>query len=131
MCGGKPRVTLSNFLPRRSCSCPCWKSSLSNCSPITSPYASVATSTSRATWPNPSPWSSRGRFRYYRNMSRYFRASLGTLLLLLLPDRFPASHQAPHVATPPLREFPTDGEKTLTETQGIPITDALTRSTSP
>src|SRR5260370_266217 len=126
MCGGKPRVTLSNFLPRRSCSCPCWKSSLSNCSPITSPYASVATSTSRATWPNPSPWSSRGRFRYYRNMSRYFRASLGTLLLLLLPDGFPASAQAPDVATAPLREVHTDGEKLLTEAQVIAITGLVT-----
>src|SRR5260370_24715477 len=59
-------------------------------------------------------------------MSRYFRASLGTLLLLLLPDGFPASAQAPDVATAPLREVHTDGEKLLTEAQVIAITGLVT-----
>src|SRR5258708_17083701 len=59
-------------------------------------------------------------------MSRYFRACLGTLLLLLLPPGFPASAQAPDVATAPLREVHTDGEKLLTETQVIAITGLVT-----
>src|SRR5882672_4377156 len=79
-------------------------------------------STSRETWPNPSPWSSRARFRYYRNMLRHFRACLGTLLLLLLPAGFPASAQTPDAATAPLREVHADGEKFLTEAQIIAIT---------
>src|ERR1700687_139613 len=79
-------------------------------------------STSRATWPNPSPWSSRARFRYYRNMLRHFLACLGTLLLLLLPAGFHASAQAQDAATAPLREVHADGEKLLTEAQVIAIT---------
>ena len=50
--------TSSTFRPRPSC---CRRSSRScrcNCWPITSPSAAAATSTSRATWPNPSPWNS-------------------------------------------------------------------------
>src|SRR3981081_4338112 len=118
----KPPITSSSFRPRRSCSCRCWKSFLSNCSPITSLCAAVAPATSRATWPNPSPWSSRARFRYYRNMVRYFRAHLGTLLLLLLPAGFPAVAQTPDATTAPLREVHADGEKLLTEAQVIAIT---------
>jgi outer membrane protein assembly factor BamA len=59
-------------------------------------------------------------------MSRHFRACLGTLLLLLLPAGFPASAQAPDVATAPLREVHTDGEKLLTEAQVIAITGLVT-----
>jgi len=59
-------------------------------------------------------------------MSWYFRACLGTLLLLLLPPGFPASAQAPDVATAPLREVHTDGEKLLTEAQVIAITGLVT-----
>src|SRR5229473_3628638 len=59
-------------------------------------------------------------------MSRYFRACLGTLLLLLLPPGFPASAQAPDVATAPLREVHSDGEKLLTEAQVIAITGLVT-----
>jgi outer membrane protein insertion porin family len=55
-------------------------------------------------------------------MSRYFRACLETLLLLLLPAGFPASAQTPDIATAPLREVHTDGEKLLTEAQVIAIT---------
>jgi len=47
-------------------------------------------------------------------------------LLLLLPDGFPASAQAPDVATAPLREVHTDGEKLLTEAQVIAITGLVT-----
>jgi outer membrane protein insertion porin family len=47
-------------------------------------------------------------------------------LLLLLPAGFPASAQAPDVATAPLREVHTDGEKLLTETQVIAITGLVT-----
>src|ERR1700694_6306006 len=79
-------------------------------------------STSRATWPNPSPWSSRPVCRYYRNMLRHSRACLGTLLLLLLPAGFHASAQAQDAATAPLREVHADGEKFLTEAQVIAIT---------
>src|SRR5204862_1584808 len=118
----KPPITSSKFRPRRSYSRRCWKSSLSNCSLITSRYGAVATSTSRATWPNPSPWSSQGRFRYYRNMLRYFRPGLATLLLFLLPAGFPASGQTPDADTAPLREVHAEGEKLLTEAQIIAIT---------
>src|SRR5260370_21339452 len=82
-------------------------------------------STSRETWPNPSPWSRRARFRYYRNMRRHFRACLGTLLLLLLPAGFHASAQAQDPATAPLREVHADGEKFLTEAQVVAITGLL------
>ena len=82
-------------------------------------------STSRETWPNPSPWSRRARFRYYRNMRRHFRACLGTLLLLLLPAGFHASAQAQDAATAPLREVHADGEKFLTEAQVVAITGLL------
>jgi len=47
-------------------------------------------------------------------------------LLLLLPPGFPASAQAPDVATAPLREVHTDGEKLLTEAQVIAITGLVT-----
>jgi outer membrane protein assembly factor BamA len=79
-------------------------------------------STSRATSPNPSPWSSPARFRYYRSMLRYFRSCLGILLLLLVPARLPVSAQAPDASTAPLREVHADGEKILTEAQVIAIT---------
>jgi outer membrane protein insertion porin family len=47
-------------------------------------------------------------------------------VLLLLPAGFPASAQAPDVATAPLREVHTDGEKLLTEPQVIAITGLVT-----
>jgi outer membrane protein insertion porin family len=47
-------------------------------------------------------------------------------LLLFLPPGFPASAQAPDVATAPLREVHTDGEKLLTEAQVIAITGLVT-----
>ncbi len=47
-------------------------------------------------------------------------------MLLLLPPGFPASAQAPDVATAPLREVHTDGEKLLTEAQVIAITGLVT-----
>src|SRR5712692_434807 len=121
----KPPITSSNSRPRRSCSCPCWKSFLSNCSLITLPCAAVATSTSHATWLNPSPWSSRAGFRYHRNMLRYFRACLGALLVLQLPAGFPVSAQTPEAAPAPLREVHADGEKLLTEAQVIAITGLI------
>ncbi len=47
-------------------------------------------------------------------------------MLLLLPPGFPASAQAPDVATAPLREVHADGEKLLTEAQVIAITGLVT-----
>src|SRR5260370_36113331 len=118
----KPPITSLNFRPRRNSSCLFWRSSLSNCSPITSRFAAVATSTNPATSPNPSPWSSPAHFRYYRSMLRYFRACLGILLLLLVQAFLPVSAQAPDASTAPLREVHAYGEKLLTEAQVIAIT---------
>lgn len=56
-------------------------------------------------------------------MLPFFRARLGTALLLLLPAAFPAWAQTPEpAATAPLREVHAEGEKLLTEAQVIAIT---------
>src|SRR6266581_4649787 len=55
-------------------------------------------------------------------MLRYFIASIGTVLLLLLPAVFRSSAQTPDAAISPLREIHADGEKLLTEAQVIAIT---------
>jgi outer membrane protein insertion porin family len=55
-------------------------------------------------------------------MVRYFRAHLGTLLVLLLPAGLPAPAQTPDAASAPLREVHAVGEKLLTEAQVIAIT---------
>src|SRR6266851_5324186 len=119
----KPPITSSSFRRPRSCSPLFWRSFLFNCSPITSPCAAVATSTSRAISRNPSPWSSRVRFRYYRDMRRhFFRALHGALALFLLTTGFRASAQTPDAAAAALREIHAGGEKLLTEAQVIAIT---------
>jgi outer membrane protein assembly factor BamA len=59
-------------------------------------------------------------------MLPFFRACLGTALLLLLPTAFPTSAQTPEPsATAPLREVHAEGEKLLSEAQVIAISGLL------